>query len=64
MSNKEISKEIVFDPPLTEVDKQEHDYVTVVIQSSEECSLDWFVEELKKTELWERLVVEFQKDIL
>jgi hypothetical protein len=63
MSDKEYSQEIVFDPPLTQVDKENHDYVRLEITSGQELSLDWFVQELKKTDLWERLVVEFQKEI-
>ena len=62
MSDKEYSQEIVFDPPLTQVDKENHDYVRLEITSEQELSLDWFVQELKKTDLWERLVVEFQKE--
>ena len=62
MSDKEYSQEIVFDPPLTQVDKENHDYVRLAITSEQELSLDWFVQELKKTDLWERLVVEFQKE--
>ncbi len=62
MSDKEYTQEIVFDPPLTQVDKENHDYVRLEITSEQEKSLDWFVEELKKTDLWERLVVEFQKE--
>jgi len=62
MSDKEYSQEIVFDPPLTQVDKENHDYVRLEITSGQELSLDWFVQELKKTDLWERLVVEFQKE--
>jgi hypothetical protein len=61
MSDKEYSQEIVFDPPLTQVDKENHDYVRLEIMSEQELSLDWFVEELRKTDLWDRLVVEFQK---
>jgi hypothetical protein len=61
MSDKECSQEIVFDPPLTQVDKENHDYVRLEIMSEQELSLDWFVEELRKTDLWDRLVVEFQK---
>lgn len=61
MSDKEYSQEIVFDPPLTQVDKANHDYVRLEIMSVQELSLDWFVEELRKTDLWDRLVVEFQK---
>ena len=62
MSDKEYSQKIVFDPPLTQVDKENHDYVRLEITSGQELSLDWFVQELKKTDLWERLVVEFQKE--
>ena len=64
MSDKKylLSQEIVFDPPLTQVDKENHDYVRLEITSGQELSLDWFVQELKKTDLWERLVVEFQKE--
>lgn len=62
MSDKEYTQEIVFDPPLTQVDKENHDYVRLEITSEQEGSLDWFVEELRKTHLWERLVVEFQKE--
>jgi hypothetical protein len=51
--------EVVFDPPLTEVDKSDHDYVRIEISSEQEKSLQWFLTELRKTELWERLVVEF-----
>jgi len=53
------SLEVVFDPPLTEVDKSDHDYVSIEISSEQEKSLQWFLTELRKTELWERLVVEF-----
>ena len=53
------SLEVVFDPPLTEVDKSDHDYVRLEITSEQEKSLEWFMKELRKTELWERLVVEF-----
>jgi len=53
------SLEVVFDPPLTEVDKSDHDYVNIEISSEQEKSLQWFLTELRKTELWERLVVEF-----
>ena len=62
MSDKEYSQEIVFDPPLTQVDKENHDYVRLEITSEQELSLDWFIQELKKTDLWERLVVEFRKE--
>ncbi len=62
MSDKVYTQEIVFDPPLTQVDKENHDYVRLEITSEQELSLDWFVQELKKTDLWERLVVEFQKE--
>lgn len=62
MSDKVYTQEIVFDPPLTQVDKENHDYVRLEITSEQDKSLDWFVEELKKTDLWERLVVEFQKE--
>lgn len=53
------SLEVVLDPPLTEVDKSDHDYVSIEITSEQEKSLHWFMKELRKTELWERLVVEF-----
>ena len=64
MSDKKylLSQEIVFDPPLTQVDKENHDYVRLEITSEQELSLDWFIQELKKTDLWERLVVEFRKE--
>ena len=52
MSDKVYSQEIVFDPPLTQVDKENHDYVHLEITSLQELSLDWFVQELKKTDLW------------
>lgn len=32
MSDKEYSQEIVFDPPLTQVDKENHDYVHLEIK--------------------------------
>lgn len=55
-----LEKEIVFDPPLTEISKEEHDFVTVTVNSTQFESIQWLVDRLMETDLKDRVVVEFQ----
>lgn len=58
-----FSKDVVFDPPVDgDINFENHDYVRITIGSSDCVNVEWFIDQLKKTELWDRLVVEFEQE--
>lgn len=50
-------KQLSFDPPLTEISKEDHDFVHVEITSSSQKAIDWFMSHLSP-ELRDRIICE------